>query len=283
MIEPYVAIMGFNEIHALKRLIPNLKSIGVPDDRIIFFDGPFEDFKSDKTYSTDGTLEYLQENNIKVVACGRMKHMEKQTYRFKYFKDSESLLILDCDEYLTGDWNEFCKTFELVRSKYNFPVYKIISTDMDMYYTHVTERPRLFTDPQNWEVRDRHWFFYYKGQRQDYKISQIIGSLHSFHDSSIRPSWREEQMKNFQNIYTEKEQKEHLTSIDLYLPKDRVQCNPCGCTFGYVYYYGEKNGKVQKLARSIDVHCKKHHEQKKMVCEKCHGTSIKCVRCNYQI
>ena len=71
-----VGIIGFNEIDALKTLIPSLKKAKVPTEDIVFFDGPFVEFKHDKDYSTDGTLEYLKQEGIKIEPCGEMTPLQ---------------------------------------------------------------------------------------------------------------------------------------------------------------------------------------------------------------
>ena len=89
-----VAIKGFNEIDALKVTIPQLIAIGVKE--IVFFDGPFTEFKSEKDYSTDGTLEYLQNfDEITIIPCGRMNLMDKENKVFEVMASFNNVMILD--------------------------------------------------------------------------------------------------------------------------------------------------------------------------------------------
>lgn len=285
MIEPKVIIIGFNEVDALKTCIPSLLESGVPKEDIYFFDGPFPEFPHEYDYSTDGTLDYLKEQGIKVVACGEMTHMDKQNYRFEYFKDETALFYVDCDETIVGDWKKFCEALTKVRSKYPFQTFGVTFCDMDMYYTDRSYRGRIFLDAKNWNVKGRHWHFYYKGNRVDLGNPYVVGGIQVFHDSSCRPKTREQQMVSFQKVYTPKEQKMHLQKQGLDLPPDKVQCHPCGCTIGYVFFYEMRDGKAERRGREINIRCRNHSPGGKKfqrICPHCRiHTQLKCEKCNH--
>jgi len=288
MIRPKVIIIGFNEVDALKKCVPSLLESGVPKEDIYFFDGPFPEFPHEYDYSTDGTLDYLKEQGITVVPCGEMAHMEKQNYRFKYFEKEDqqtALFYIDCDETIKGDWDIFCDILTKIQEEYHLQVFATPFCDIDKYYNNRSFRARVFLDPYNWEVKDRHWFFHYKRKKIDMGRAYVIGGLQIFHNSSCRPGWREEQMKDFQKVYTPKEEAEHLKSAGMDLPPDKVQCYPCGCTMGYVFFYQKRNGKMEKRGRGIDLRCNEHRpggEKYQRLCPHCRfHTKLKCARCNY--
>lgn len=251
-----VTIIGFNELEALKQCIPRLLDFGVK--RIKFYDGPFIDFPIDCDYSTDGTLEYLKEiEQVQIIPCGRMSHMDKQNFRFRDNNKEEYIIIVDCDEMTYGSYDMFRYCLDKISEKYVYPCFNIPFTDLDMYYTDRQFAIRIFKDPGNWRVKDKHWFFEYKKSRVDVSKCPLIGGIQLLHDSSVRPSWREDMMKEFQKVYTPKEDMLWLKINNLDLPNNGIRCYPCGCTIGYAYYYDDSIPPVKK-AREINMSCKIH-------------------------
>ena len=256
-----VCIIGFNEVDALKECIPNLIASGFK--RIKFYDGPFEDFPSKEDYSTDGTLEYLRRvypEEVEIIPCGRMNHIDKQNFRFRDNHNEEYIIIVDCDEMVRGNYEEFEYCLNRISRKYDYPCYNIPFTDLDGYYTNRQFAVRLFKDPGNWRVKEKHWFFYYKDSRVNVNKCPLIGGIQLLHDSSVRPLFREEQMKEFQKVYTPNEDKLWLKINNLYLPDNGIRCYPCGCTVGYAYYYDMDK---KKKAREINLSCKTHSNTNK--------------------
>ena len=257
-----VAIKGFNELDALQTTISYLIVNGV--DRIVFFDGPFEDFAPElPPISTDGTLEYLKQfSEVEIVPCGRMSLMDKETRLFQYFTKEQCVLILDCDEVLKGDWFTFNQIYNLIKVKYPQLFYSIAFTDMDMHYTTRTNAVRLFLDPGNWSVSGQHWHYKYKGERVNLEKPRILGGVHLFHDSSLRPKYREEQMNKFQQVYQPKEDELYYKENGIESNKDdNVMCEECGCTHGIIFYTHKPNDPSAtgtRMARYIDIRCEKH-------------------------
>lgn len=277
-----VCIIGFNEIDALRECIPNLIEFGVK--RIKFYDGPFVDFPSEVDYSTDGTLEYLREfEQVEIIHCGRMNHMDKQNLRFTDNGIEDYILIIDCDEMVRGNYDEFEYCLKRVSQKYIYPCFNIPLSDMDMYYTDRQFAARIFKNPGNWKVKDRHWFFYYNDSRIEVQKCPVIGGIMILHDSSVRPSFREDQMKTFQKVYTPKEEKEWLQANNLDLPQNGIRCSPCGCSIGYAYYFDTDLIPPKQMAREINIRCIKHAgNSNNKKCGKCSSQSVGyyCKSCN---
>lgn len=282
MIEPEIVMNGFNDIHALTRLYESLKSIGVPDKKIHYFDGPFLEFPSELDYSDDGTLEFLAETEVDVINCGRLSHMDKQNKRFEHLREKEVILHFDCDEYVMGDWVSFCNALEKVREIQQRISYNIPWTDINKQYTGVLLRGRLFFDIKNLTVRGKHWHFYHEGRLLDSTKAPAVGGIHIFHDSSIRSNYREEQMAQFQKDYSPKEESEYCKANYIELPSNQIKCYPCGCTSGYAYYI-ELDPKPIKKGRWIDLRCKTHGGgNKPKKCGSCGSTRIEafCGNCH---
>ncbi len=251
-----ISIIGFNEVDALKKCIPNLLKFGAKQIR--FYDGPFTEYQSEYDYSTDGTLEYLTSiPEVKIIKCGRMRHIEKQNKRFEDSKDEDYILIVDCDEMVHGNYESFEYCLKKISDKYIFPCFNIPFSDLDMHYSGRYSIPRIFKNPANWKVKDKHWFFYYDNTRIDVQQCPIIGGMMILHDSSVRPTYREDKMKDFQKVYTPKEDKDWLVKNDLYIPKNGITCYPCGCTIGYAYYHTDEQP-PKRMARDINIRCANH-------------------------
>jgi glycosyltransferase involved in cell wall biosynthesis len=99
-------IICYNDAKGLKRL---LDSIHEHVDYAFVIDGKYKDYIGSTDYSTDGS-DFIAHSYPNVVFEKCADHQEVK--RTKYLDiagvaNCDFLLVLDCDEYVTGDWKKF--------------------------------------------------------------------------------------------------------------------------------------------------------------------------------
>lgn len=169
-----VELLFFNDINSLKRSIPTYIDFV---DHIIAIDGRHTTDKEYKILSDDGSREYLKSID-KVTLINMFDYEAKKRIRVKEMcKDLniENLLIIDSDEYVRGDWNEFLLNYDKIikADKDNINLYKIEVQRYD-YLEGFFPLPILFRSP--WE------FTYYK-----YKHSIPIQKKYQHLDNIYAP------------------------------------------------------------------------------------------------
>ena len=156
---------------------------------VLVIDGPFTDFGNEGNVSTDGTLDVCGDyDNVRYIPYPATQ-VEK---RNKYLEECKTdfLLILDSDEWIEGNWEEFYKNLQWVRETRN----------PDQYCWGVwgdPNHPRVIYKPTEMEYYERHFILkrkdaeYMPDQFQPTGIpSGVIPPIIIKTDDSLRsPEW----------------------------------------------------------------------------------------------
>lgn len=255
MTKACVGILFYNDIDGLNRLIPSLMRIGVSYYDIIAFDGPFDLFDHmGKDKSTDGSREFLEKIGVKIIDCGICTHIEKTNKRFQGVAELgyDTMLVVDCDEYVLGSWGDMLKHLEMCQSKMKYYTYASPFMDLDGFYHERALHQRIFLDPKNLYYQGAHWWVFHKSDPMMQVSRWILGCILIVHDSKVRPKYREDQMKDFQEKHFKTE--EDLENIIPNQPSLHKQ--PCGCMHGYYKY--QKPGENTYKMKDISIRCPKH-------------------------
>src|SRR5215218_2026421 len=102
-----VELVFYNDLYSLRRCIPSLiNHVG----NVLAIDGRHTTFKKYGLLSDDGSREYLNEfDNIKLVDCPDYEVTKRKLA--KQLAPTDHLLIIDSDEFVVGDWDEFYKSY----------------------------------------------------------------------------------------------------------------------------------------------------------------------------
>lgn len=149
-----VELLFFDDLKSLERSIPSYIEFV---DHIIAIDGRHTTYQEFKVLSSDGSREYLKSFD-KVTLIDMFDYEVNKRKKAKQMcKDlkAENLLIIDSDEYMTGDWNEFISNYDKMKleDKNHINLYKVELQRYD-YLLGYFAVPILFRYP--WE------FTYYK-------------------------------------------------------------------------------------------------------------------------
>lgn len=140
-----VELIFYNDLESLKRCIPSIYEY---IHCILAIDGRHTTYKKYNLLSDDGSREYLKSfDKIKLIDYPDYE-VEKRNLA-KQLCDTSTLLIIDSDEYVIGDWEEFYTDYLRIRKmdKKNINLYKVCMQridDSNMYTYH----PLVFYKPQ---------------------------------------------------------------------------------------------------------------------------------------
>lgn len=198
-----IARLYYNEKPAIQKTHPQV------DAPVLYFDGRFPDFQqiNGSDFSTDGSNELIDSlpNAQRFKFAGYIT--EKLTYLFKTAgaQGYDALLLLSCDEWIAGDWGQFCQDIEaFVKSgdtrKLLNVKFTVLSGDPR---TDMQAKPRLFIDPDRFSVQDRHWMYYFDGKLLTFETTAPVADVEGIgimHDNRIRPKERDDMMTQYQQI-----------------------------------------------------------------------------------
>jgi len=152
-------------------------------DRIICIDGRYRDFPGSTDYSTDGTLEFLEEKTELIRTAG-LTEVEKRNLYLNQLTDGDICLNLDSDEILKGNIPELVTDFGIIDLA-------------DGHSKHVQDRAtRFFKYRTGMEYKNVHYTLYYNG-RQINNLKKVISPdfssqkikefylLHNWHRRSV--------------------------------------------------------------------------------------------------
>ena len=84
-------------------------------DKIIAVDGAYDDFPCDINYSTDGTLEYLDNlDKVELIIAPGLAEVAKRNKYLEPLADNDIVLNIDADEVLIGDIPELKTDFGII-------------------------------------------------------------------------------------------------------------------------------------------------------------------------
>jgi len=171
-----------------------------------YVDGRFPAFTKikDSDVSTDGSIRLIQSYPNTQYFQFFGSYLDKINYQFQMAKDYDVMIMLSCDEYIEGDWNNFVKNLEWSmrvhpdKRIFNIP-FKVISGDD----RPIKSKDRIFVDPKNWTVLDRHWRYRYKGKEELHRawyMDADINGITIVHDDTVRNKKRNKLMTKYQKI-----------------------------------------------------------------------------------
>lgn len=108
-------MITFNDMPLIKNAI---ESIYNKVEKIIVVDGKYKDFPdfTGQLYSTDGTIEYLAEiDKVELRFGANLYESEKRNLYFKGIEDGTKVLVLDADEIVENEIDDFKSDIALVR------------------------------------------------------------------------------------------------------------------------------------------------------------------------
>lgn len=189
----------YNEKQAILKTHPKVGAT------VQYFDGRFPSFEKigDSDLSTDGSNDAIKSfPDTEIYECpGYIT--DKLTFAFQKAGKFDAVLLLSCDEWIEGDWEEFCKNVQKMiesgdqRMIYNVN-FKVISGDPRI---NMIAKPRLFVDPASFSVQETHWKYHYKNGPCYSAVSSIksdIEGITIMHDNRVRPEWRDNLMTKYQ-------------------------------------------------------------------------------------
>jgi hypothetical protein len=188
-------LIFYNDLTSLQRLMPTLKKC----EAVYAIDGRFISFPGDSDLSTDGSREYLQSfSNVKLID---MSIGLEQSKRNAFLKAAEAdgfdaIFVLDADEYIEGDWDEFVKECND----------KIASTGVYMVKVWMGNTfnsfPRLIYPISEFEYYPAHYSLRRKSTGEylwasDFDVGEIK-SIRLWHDDDLRTKDRIAMMSGYQ-------------------------------------------------------------------------------------
>lgn len=147
-----VELVFYNDLFSLKRCIPSFIN---EVDNVLAIDGRHTTYKRYDLLSDDGSREYLQSfNKIKLIDCPDYEVVKRKLA--KTLSPTDFLLIIDSDEYVVGDWDEFYKSFYVTILKdtqqtdlYCLPLERFNAIEVYDWHPVLFHIPAQFTYYQN--------------------------------------------------------------------------------------------------------------------------------------
>lgn len=195
-------------IHGKDNLLKNIPENGIPS---VWRDGRVHGFAkiNSSDLSTDGFTEKLKEMpNTHVLEAGLTKP-QSQKQKFDAFEYALSLgfdtmIMLGCDEYLTGDWNLFCRNLEK-RLQYNMPRKYFMNLDnraiQEKWNNYTNQIGRIYVRADLMYRNYCHYGWCWDNKGEEHMViteEKPVNGVTIVHDDSIRPDWRNELMDKYQ-------------------------------------------------------------------------------------
>jgi len=143
----------------------------IQSDWIFVIDGTFKDHPDNPKFSSKEIIEYLESlpNVIYVPAAGFIEPKKREIY-FHYASafDCDFLILLDSDNWIEGDWDEFKENLNKIKDKTQ--MYSIL---LDRYGSK-WGISILFPDPKNWKYTECHNFLTYNGDIRQLSAKQPV-------------------------------------------------------------------------------------------------------------
>lgn len=246
----------FNDYSALVRLTKTNHELGLTG---IFIDGPFPTFPHTSDKSTDGSRELIEKfDNTVLLDAGEnyIPHKFNMAMEKAIELGAKYVITIGSDEWIEGD------VLSLINNiKFDKPINKVTFMEhkpKSKWNREVTELPRLIVDPRSIRLKENevHWLYWYNGTLIVTTYFPLAEGIVIHHDDSIRPSWRNQQMEEYQNENYWREQKIISTYrseiINYNYPpvesKSGGQYYSCGCVYsgGKWYNLCPKHIEVQR-------------------------------------
>lgn len=158
-------------------------------DNIIAVDGKFSLRPgSSEDYSTDGSNEYLQSlKKVTVKKFTGYEHDKRNIYMEEATKlKADAVLIIDTDEYITGDWDTFKESLkEKIDNSHNF-------LNIPLHYTpkDTTPCPRICIRPHEVRYWKTHNITSINGNLSRIKSKTNLEGIFIQNDDTLRnPQW----------------------------------------------------------------------------------------------
>lgn len=173
-------LIHYNDLQSMKRTI---ESIYDHVDYIIAVDGKFS-LREGEDYSTDGSTEYLQSlEKVIIKKFTGYEHDKRNIYMEEATKlKADAVLIIDTDEYLEGDWNQFYKSLkEKINNPHNFLGIRYYYTKKD-----TTPYPRICIRPHEVRYWKTHNIVDIHNNRQRIKCIDNLDGIFLYGNDNLR-------------------------------------------------------------------------------------------------
>jgi len=167
-------------------------------DRIIAIDGKYADFPGISGSSTDGTIQYLESlDKVKVIMTSGLSEIEKRNLYLEQLVDGDTVLNLDTDEVLIGNFPKIASMWGIIDLK-------------DGHSKHIQRRAsRVFKYRNGIKYENTHCTLYYNGKiinklceviNKDFTF-ELIKGCHILHNWHLRNDRRKfEKMKYYKKL-----------------------------------------------------------------------------------
>jgi len=192
-------VIFWNDKKGLERLLPTLKDF----DRVYCIDGRFKAMEGETNIGNDGSWqEVLKYKNTVENGNNNCLEPEKRSIYLTMAEqyNDDYLLVIDSDEWITGDIETFrSNLLKVIESPNDEGVYCIDYLNQDNTPNDV--KPRIFHKPGNL----RYWETHNMLQKQDTKRifrpsteCPVVKGITMHHDHKLRTLERENQIQEYQ-------------------------------------------------------------------------------------
>lgn len=154
-------VVAFNDYPLIERMLDSL----VDFDHVIICEGKYDINPFGMDHSTDGTLEIIYKYpNVHILDCAGMRQSDvRNMYIEKAIElGCDHLLVIECDEYLTGDMQEFRDN--LPTHGQSGPDKTVYTTFMNYYPNHIVKSPRFFYGLKHFRYGQTHSTYIIDGE-----------------------------------------------------------------------------------------------------------------------
>jgi len=221
----------YEDLEGIKRLYDSLFKVNAKIDLILAIDGRYKQFTS----ILDDSTNILSSNEVHSYLISNPRYLtinytnwktnpteiEKRNKYLEYSKkqvngicDLDFLIIIDTDEYLEGNWQQFYDGLSELRKKIDsFDSDKkylhditMIDREYDGYPDQEIDRPRIFYQPYNMQYVNSHYSWQHRDTKEKLGFSRhIVKGLKIIHDNDHRSLEYEQNMKEYQKLHFEVE------------------------------------------------------------------------------
>lgn len=214
-------VVAFNDIHTVRRMLASL----IDFDYIIVCEGKYDVNPFGESHSTDGTLEILKRHPKVVIidVAGMRQSDARNLYIQKAIElGCDHLLVIECDEYVTGDMQEFRDN--LPAHGESGPYKTVYTTYMHYVPNHVVESPRFFYGLQHFRYGQTHSTYIIDGEEWfarngETQRASLVKGIMVNHDELPRTKEEQDKALIFQMhlAVQEKQERERLKGACKYL------------------------------------------------------------------
>lgn len=168
-------------------IVDCIESIYSKVDRIICIDGAYDDFPCDINYSTDNTIQYLDNlDKVELIIAPGLAEVAKRNLYLEPLNDGDTVLNIDADEVLIGEIPELKTDFAIIDWQ-------------DGHSKHIQRRvTKLFKYRNGMQYQHCHYTLYYNNEivnklheviNKDF-TSEYITSCYMIHNWHLRDDLR---------------------------------------------------------------------------------------------